>query len=355
MQTRKKPAHGGAYDSVDGKDRFGNATESDRGGDASHDLEQVFTDELEVLEEAHLRDAHARKLPRTLPAGTRVRFHRVGNSQARISTVDATPAITEADDLWLACTAVGGRGRADVPLGGADAADRARADQLTAELPPGRTPGASPHAWKFNSHFHPSVDGVALDGGLLAKIHRLIEWAIHNDMVTGDIVFSWGVRSPKDAHKFNVAYEIMQGHVSLHDLQALKGGKDHDHNVWYHPGETLADVQARVAARGLGKHPAASGYPLGHEWRAPARNGKMGISAHCSGRAVDVHIPWRSRDGKGQDVWAWEEIYHQFGLTRPLHRDRGGKQKPEEWHIEETGKELDTAGDLPDLSLDLPW
>jgi hypothetical protein len=41
------------------------------------------------------------------------------------------------------------------------------------------------------------------------------------------------------------------------------------------------------------------------------------------------------------DLWAWEHIYHQFGLTRPLHRDRGGKPKMQEsWHIEETGKEL---------------
>ncbi|KAB2899720.1 MAG: hypothetical protein F9K40_10000 [Kofleriaceae bacterium] len=341
----KKQRRKGKYDrDADGKDSLGNLTESARGNQTSHDLENVFSGELEVLKNAQVYDARARKVKgRKVPAGTRVRFHKVGNSQARFSALDGS--VAESDDLWLKCTAVGGRG-SDVALGNSDEEDQARAAQILSTLPPGRTPGHSPHKWSFRSKFHPSVAGVALDSGLMDKIHRLIEWAIYNDMVTDNIEFSWGVRSPKDAHKFNVAYEIRNGGVSLAELQALPGGKDADGNLWYRPGDTLETVQAWMVERGLGNNPAASGYPRGDARRKPAIRGKLGISDHCSGHAVDVHIPWRARDGEGADVWAWEEIYHQFGLTRPLHRDRGGGRKPESWHIEQTGKELGAADDL---------
>jgi|GEM_PF-5854022 len=63
---------------------------------------------------------------------------------------------------------------------------------------------------------------------------------------------------------------------------------------------------------------------------------------HCPGHAVDVTIPWRNEKNPAEtDVWGWEEVYHQFGLTRPLHKDRGGPQTPEHWHVEETGKKID--------------
>lgn len=331
----------------DGVDELGNLTESTRGEKSSTDKANVFHDELEVVKKAQAYNHKAKKIKgKKIAAGTRVRVVKAGIKRVHVAT--AGGSIAEGDNVWLLCSTLGGRGR-DVPLGGTDEADQARAAQINSTLPPGRTPGKSPYKWGFRGKFYPSVADVALDGGLMSKVHRLIDWAIYNDMVTGDIEFSWGVRSPRDAHKFNVAYEIRQGdHVTLEDLQALPNGEDAYGNKWYRPGDTLESVQAWMVERGLGNNPAASGYPRGDK-RRPAHKGKMGISDHCSGHAVDVHIPWRSRDGEGTDKWAWEEIYHQFGLTRPLHKDRSPSKKPEAWHIEETGKELelgDTAADI---------
>lgn len=351
-KKKKKKSRGKKSDydpEGDGVDELGNLTESTRGDKSSTDKTNVFHDELEVLKSAQIYNHKAKpQKGKKIPAGTRVRVIKAGIKRVHVATADGS--ITEDDNAWVLCKTLGGRGR-DVPLGGTDEADQARASQIASSLPPGRNPGKSEFKWSFRKNFYPSVADVALDGGLMTKIHRLIEWAIYNDMVTGDIEFSWGVRSPRDAHKFNVAYEIRQGdHVTLEDLQALPNGEDAYGNKWYRPGDTLESVQAWMVERGLGNNPAASGYPKG-EKRRPAHKGKMGISDHCSGHAVDVHIPWRARDGKGTDKWAWEEIYHQFGLTRPLHKDRSPKKKPEAWHIEETGKELELGDSAADIDL----
>jgi len=90
---------------------------------------------------------------------------------------------------------------------------------------------------------------------------------------------------------------------------------------------------------------AAAGFAPGTAGRSPLKDSGPGVSKHCPGHAVDIRIPWRSeKDPSATDLWAWEEVYHQFGLTRPLHRDRGfSGHDAEHWHIEETGKQLASA------------
>jgi hypothetical protein len=166
------------------------------------------------------------------------------------------------------------------------------------------------------------------------------------------------MRSPSAAHKLCVRYEIANmdtnKKVTLDALKALPGGRDQDGNKWYEAGWTeeqaIQNAKDMIKKAGASGKVAAAGYNFGDARRAPLPiNGRPGVSNHCSGNAVDVDIPWRSpTDPNKVDLWAWEHIYHQFGLTRPLHRDRGGKASMQEsWHIEETGKELEeeSAGD----------
>ena len=158
------------------------------------------------------------------------------------------------------------------------------------------------------------------------------------------------MRSPKAAHFMCVRYEIAKNgmqNVSMENLKKLNDGRDADGNKWYEPGWTKEQVIAHAESlygKGGKGAVAAAGYNFGDPRRAPLDiGGGPGVSRHCSGHAVDVDIPWRSdKDPEHTaDVWAWEQIYHQFGLTRPLHKDRGGKKSTQEsWHIEEAGKGL---------------
>jgi hypothetical protein len=251
-------------------------------------------------------------------------------------------------------SSLGGHG-ADVGLGNerTDGEDKARADKLRDGLPEGRSPGQSKFKWRFSGDFMPSLDGISLAGSLMGKVQALMEWAIYNDMVLGDIVIGSGMRSPKAAHYLCVRYEQANmdknQNITLAALQALPDGRDVDGNKWYEPGWTEAQAieyaKKKIKDAGASGKVAAAGYNPGSPRRAPLPiNGKPGVSSHCSGHAVDVDIKWRSADDPNKvDLWGWEQIYHQFGLTRPLHRDRGGKASTQEsWHLEETGKDLET-------------
>lgn len=65
-------------------------------------------------------------------------------------------------------------------------------------------------------------------------------------------------------------------------------------------------------------------------------------SQHARARALIERLEADGHESVLLDVLvAWEQIYHQFGLTRPLHKDRGGKKREQEsWHIDETGKDI---------------
>jgi hypothetical protein len=126
------------------------------------------------------------------------------------------------------------------------------------------------------------------------------------------------------------------------------GGRDDDGTKWWDKSwsreQIIENAKNEYKKNGGTGKVAAEGYNFGDHRRAPMRlDGGQGVSAHCSGHAVDVGIPWRSEKDPvhGTDLWGWEQIYHQFGLTRPLHRDHGGKDSMQEhWHVEETGKSL---------------
>jgi hypothetical protein len=136
-------------------------------------------------------------------------------------------------------------------------------------------------------------------------------------------------------------------HVTLDRLKALPAGQDRDGTLWYRQawGESWASIRANARAIRSSEAKAAAGYPKGDPRRAPLDVGDTtpGVSNHCSGGAVDITIPWRARGAHAStgktDVWAWDEIYAMFGLERSLPK---GTEFEEAWHIQETGKQLDT-------------
>ena len=343
-------SHKGYDSDKNGLDSYGNSTERSW-SKAKNSIEankHVFVNAFTAIEDTSMYQAASGKAkhPDKLAKGSVVHVGDVSSSRVQI----ITETIKATDNVWVDFSALGGHG-AEVGFGNeaTDAADKERADAIRAGLPAGRKPGQSKFKWHFGSGFHPALDGVALDGSLMAKVHALMEWAIQNDMVRGDIVIGSGMRSPKDAHFMCVRYEIAingMKNVKMEDLQALKGGKDADGNKWYEPGWTKDQVIEHAKSlygKGSKGAVAAAGYNHGDPRRAPLAIGSgPGVSRHCSGHAVDVDIPWRSeKDPNGTDVWAWEQVYHQFGLTRPLHRDHGrAKSTQESWHIEETGKSI---------------
>ncbi len=313
----------------------------------------LFKDAFEVVDaDARLRDVKLKPNGKTVAKGTKVFVVKADKTYVQIVTSpDAETKIVEADQLWTAFSNLGGSG-ADVGLGNekSDQADKTKADELRAGLPSGRNAGKSAFKWQFSGYFQPSLEGRALESTLMAKVQALMQWAVENDMVTGDIIIGDGVRGPKTAHKMCVAWNIQFRYgtiITLAALKALPGGKDADGTKWYEEGWTEEQIKENAKNVRASTKIAAAGYDYGDAARAPLPlNSRPGVSRHCTGRAVDVTIPWRSA-GKdaatnATDVWAWEDVYKQFGLHRPLHKTLVSDAKLQEnWHIEETGKKLD--------------
>ena len=313
----------------------------------------LFKDAFQIVDaDARLRDSKMKATGKTIAQGTKVFVVKAEKTYVQIATVPgATETIGEADNVWTAFSNLGGTG-SDVGLGNedTDAADKKKADELRAGLPPGRNPGKSPYKWAFSGYFQPSLEGKALQSSLMSKVQSLMEWAVQNDMITSDIIIGDGVRGPKTAHKMCVSWNIQYRWGSVITLDALKklpGGKDADGTQWYQDGWGEDQVKANALAIRSSSKIAAAGYEYGDNDRLPLPlNSKPGVSRHCTGRAVDVTIPWRApaKDAAtgATDVWAWEDIYKQFGLHRPLHKNlQSDVNLQENWHIEETGKKLD--------------
>lgn len=307
----------------------------------------LFRDAFEVVDpKAYLRDAAKKSTGKLIAVGTRVYVVAADRTYVQIATAPgAAETIKASDNVWTAFGNLGGTG-AVVPLGNekSDAADKTAADAIRASLPTGRA-SKSPFKWKFSTYFQPSLDGKDLESTLMAKVYRLMQWAIQNDMVTGDIVIGDGVRSPKRAHQMCVAWEIQYGsRVKFDAVKALPGGKDKDGNLWYKTGWSWEDVKANANKVRASKAIAAAGWEFGDARRAPLPlSSRPGVSLHCTGRAVDVTIPWRKKGVAASqnktDVWGWENVYNLFGLHRPLGPT---SSNPENWHIQETGKKLAT-------------
>jgi hypothetical protein len=315
----------------------------------------LFKHPFKVVDpDARLRNVELSPTGKVIAEGTTVFVVKAEKTYVQIVTgPDAETKITEGEQIWTAFSNLGGTG-ADVGLGNehSDEGDKEKADTLRASLPTGR--GKSPFKWKFGGAFQPSLEGLALEGSLMSKVQALMEWAIENDMVTSDVEVGDGVRGPMTAHRMCVAWNVQYRYedvITLDALKALAGGKDADGNKWYEDGWTAAEIKANAKAIRASESIAAAGYDRGNAKRAPLPvNSSPGVSRHCTGRAVDVVIPWRApgkdaADG-ATDVWAWEDVYKQFGLHRPLHKTLQSNPKTQEhWHIEETDKKLDEAAD----------
>ena len=280
---------------------------------------------------------------RTLPLGASVRvIQGSGPSGTLYVQVETAPGAAEpvlaSDNLWTAKGNLG-HGGADHKLGNEakDEADKSSADTVRDKLPPGRNPGASPYTWRYGSDFATTLEGVTIKSSLLDKVIRMAEWAIANDMVTGDIELGSGMRSPATAHQWATAYQIQYGgDVTQEALEALPGGKDMDGNLWWKEGWTMEDAKRQANRTRSSDAIAAPGYPKGDPRRAPL-NDRSPVSNHCGGEAIDVTFHWR-RKGKDASTndsheWGWPEIYALYGLKRPV--------KSEHWHVEESSKALD--------------
>ncbi len=345
------PKRGYDRDDKTNLDSFGNPTERVKRTDKNltTDHKRVFTNQFTTTGKAPLLNEKLKDANRALAKGTVLHTHAVNGKHAQVVTED----ITLADNLWISFKYLGGNGSTQPDFGNEqeDAQDKERADAIRDRLPKtGRTPGASKHTWKFSSVFLPSAEGIALDGSLMAKVNALMEWAVAEDMITGDIVIRSGVRPPITAHKlcirFQLAHRDGKG-VDFDAIRALPDGMYHGWKFCPEPGKSSNEAikkQAHVLyeEKGGSGAQAAAGFAPGATGRSPLTDRAPGVSKHCPGHAIDIQIPWRSpKDPKATDLWAWEEIYHQFGLTRPLHRDRGFQGRDaEHWHIEETGKQI---------------
>ena len=283
-----------------------------------------------------------------VPKGTQVyQIATKGNNVQVVSAVGEPHVITAADNVWVGQKNIGGGG-ADVGLGNerTDTAAKDKAEEITAGLPPGRSPGTSPFKWNYGGGFRQTLDGTNLDSALMTKIIRMLQWAVENDMLAGDAVFGDGMRQPSTAHRNSVSWEVRKGtqqDTYVENIKALSGGKDKDNNQWYRPGWGKAEIQANANEIAPKESKSLAGYNYGDPKRAPhPMNSKPAVSRHCSGGAVDIDIPWRmkgkdARKGKA-DVWGYEEIYAMFGLHRTLPK---GTKNQESWHVEENGKGLD--------------
>ena len=203
---------------------------------------------------------------------------------------------------------------------------------------------------KFGSGFFASLDGVNLNGSLLAKVQRMCQWAIQNDMVTEDIEIGGAMRSPAMAHQMCVAWELQYRYgkyLTFDDVRALPQGKDADGNNWTQYGTSDQDILKKCNEVRSSSAKAAAGYMEGNPKRAPLDDGP-GVSNHCSGGAIDVTIHWRApgqdASKNADDVWAWENIYNMFGIFRALPK---GSKYQENWHVEESGKQLNTDDQAP--------
>ncbi len=218
--------------------------------------------------------------------------------------------------------------------------------------------------------FQVTMNDISLKQSLLDKMHNMANHALENDLVTGDIYFTYGMRSPGVAHKWSTAWSIREGKIGLSELQTLENskgekGKDEDGNAWHQEGWTMGQAQSNATNAWSGAQ-AAEGYPSGDQRKEP--NNYSGVTRHATGLAIDAVFPWKDagqvkdpaalealkasiRDkykndaakrvkalaevdrfvARGSYSQLAEETVAQFGLVRPLLH----KTSTEDWHYEE--------------------
>ncbi len=212
-------------------------------------------------------------------------------------------------------------------------------------------PKASP---SFGPHYAQVADGKQVSGALLANVKKLIDWANANELLDS-VSYTNGMRSPKLAHRWSVAYEIhhakpknvrkkdnrdksedefqSRSNVTMAALKALPGGKDLDGNLWYEEGWDWEDVAKNASKwRKEDESMAAEGYAFGDNHRLPNNlNGGLSVTRHATGLAVDVKLTWRLPNGGiAQDTNEWDAVFAAFNIKRPLKDKSGTKREP--WH-----------------------
>lgn len=188
-----------------------------------------------------------------------------------------------------------------------DQGEEVLAGKEPAAAPDAKKPAPSKYKVVNTKNFARELDGVAVKPSLLTKMTNMASYALENDLVSGDIVFSSGMRSPKEAHRWSTAYQIRQGNVPLKNLQELSDGRDKDGNTWYKPEWTKKEeVQENAKAIWEGAL-AAEGYPKGDERRKP-NTFAGGVTRHATGMAVDATFVWNWGKGDQKQVASTEDI-----------------------------------------------
>lgn len=147
--------------------------------------------------------------------------------------------------------------------------------------------------------FQTTLNNITLEKTLLDKMTNMANYALENDLVTGDIAFTYGMRSPSIAHKWSTAWSIREGKISLNTLKELENssgekGKDDDGNFWYKEGWTMSQAKANATSLWSGAQ-AAEGYPSGDKRKEP--NNYSGVTRHATGKAIDAVFPWNDAGG----------------------------------------------------------
>ncbi|MCZ7358032.1 MAG: DUF2341 domain-containing protein [Candidatus Methanoperedens sp.] len=181
----------------------------------------------------------------------------------------------------------------------------------------------TPYRIVYDPEFFFELDGVQLSPTLYNHVKSLSDYLLINHLVSGNIKFGEGVRSPKKAHLWSTAWSILNNRVPIENLRAHP--VDEDGNLWYKPEWKIFDlidqyvlIRQNAISKYVGNeaakgNEAAEGYKIGDSHRAP--NTYPGVSNHCSGNAMDVTIPWRS--GGGTDAKA-NGLVALFNLKRPV-------------------------------------
>ncbi len=189
--------------------------------------------------------------------------------------------------------------------------------------------GAKPFQVRSHYHliygpdWHEYEDSHNINPELLQRMRLLVDYLLEHDMVTGNIRFNEGLRSPKRAHRMSTSWFLRQpdgtkpSKIPLENLRTLPGGKDLDGNPWYDPkwdsqlvpfglppespkdivytDASLNIVWNLIRKRAEQIQPqnaiAAEGYAVGDRHILP--NVHPTISNHVGGNAIDCTIPWR--------------------------------------------------------------
>lgn len=157
--------------------------------------------------------------------------------------------------------------------------------------------------------FQETLNDISLKQSLLDKMYNMANYALENDLVTGDIYFTYGMRSPGVAHKWSTAWSIREDKIGLSKLQTLENskgekGKDEDGNTWYEEGWTMGQAKGN-AERAWSGAQAAEGYPSGDQRKEP--NNYSGVTRHATGLAIDAVFPWKDA-GQVKDLEALEAL-----------------------------------------------